>query len=208
MSIINTTEVVKTILCNSTISVSSDHAFITCYHQKDRDFLIQNRKNIRQALSFILKEDIFSIHWVTILIKGDEAKTCFTIEKSQECIMDKIIIPSEFNNLIQECLSYKDSCGIVRMSDHKGLFSNERIMYSSSAKPNDWLGKKMSDYWYADELETYLSRLVKESELRNYSYVAKLFDGRSIKMTVDARLIEWHGEPCRIVKTIERQVLV
>jgi hypothetical protein len=181
-----------------------------CYHDNDRSFLIQNRKNIHQAVSFISKEDILYVKWVTILIKGDEAKVCFNIiEESQKSIlMDKIITPNEFSNLIQECLSHKGSCGIVRMSDHKGLFSNERIMYSSSAKPNDWLGKKMSDYWYEDELETYISRLLKDSELRNYSYTAKLFDGRPVKLTVDARVIKWHGESARIVKTIEREVLV
>ncbi|MBD2364478.1 hypothetical protein H6G36_25450 [Anabaena minutissima FACHB-250] len=119
----------------------------------------------------------------------------------------KIIIPSAQDNVITECLSYDGACGIVRMEDNKGLFSNEKIIISSKASPNDWVGKNMADYWIKPELDTYISRLLKEGELRNYSYTAKLMNGENARLTVNARLVQWRGELARIVKTLSTEVL-
>ena len=192
---------------NCTISLSIDHVFITCQTEVGYRSLIRKRKNIQKALNFILGKETSCIHWVTILVGNSKLKSCFSI-RTESILMNEIITRSDLPDLVKECLSYEGACGIVRMSDHKGLFSNERIMYSSSALPNDWLGKKMSDYWYPDELNTYIARLVKEGELQSYSYVAKLMDGRPVRLTVNARIIQWHGELARIVKTINREVLV
>ena len=117
----------------------------------------------------------------------------------------RLIIPQQ--ELITECLSYDGACGIVRMSDHKGLFSNTQIVLSSNAHPNDWIGKKMSDWWIQPELDNYLKRLNEDGELRNYSYVAKMMTGEKAELMVDARLVLWNGEPVRLVKTISRKLL-
>ena len=110
-------------------------------------------------------------------------------------------------DLIDECMGYDGACGIVRMSDHKGLFSNSQIILSSNAHPNDWLGKKMSDWWIQPELDKYLERLRHDGKLENYSYVAKMMTGENARLTVNARLIIWNGEPARLVKTISRELL-
>lgn len=109
--------------------------------------------------------------------------------------------------IIEECLAYDGACGVVRMSDHKGLFSNAQIVLSSNTHPNDWLGKKMSDFWIEAELDKYLERLRQDEELRNYSYVSKMFSGENARLTVNARIVIWNGEPARLVKTISRELL-
>lgn len=119
----------------------------------------------------------------------------------------QVIIPASQHDLIDECLGYEGACGIVRMNDHKGLFSNTQIVLSSNAHPNDWLGKKMSDYWIESELTAYLQRLTRDGELRNYSYIAKMFSGENARLTVHARTIVWNGEVARMVKTVSRELL-
>jgi hypothetical protein len=94
------------------------------------------------------------------------------------------------------------------MSDHKGLFSNTSIFLASNAHPNDWLGRKMSDFWIESELDAYIKRLSKDSELTNYSYVARLFSGENARLTVNARLVIFNGEIARMVETVSRELLV
>jgi len=119
----------------------------------------------------------------------------------------QLVVPKPQHELIEECLGYEGACGIVRMSDHKGLFSNTQIVLSSNAHPNDWLGKKMSDYWIEPELGKYLERLVSDGELKNYCYVARMFSGENARLTVNARTVIWNGELARMVKTVSRELL-
>ena len=112
------------------------------------------------------------------------------------------------SDVIIECLKCESACGIVRMSDHKGLFSNTSIFLASNAHPNDWLGKKMSDFWIESELDAYIKRLSKDGELTNYSYVARLFSGENARLTVNARLVIFNGEIARMVETVSRELLV
>lgn len=112
------------------------------------------------------------------------------------------------SDVIIECLKCESACGIVRMSDHKGLFSNTSIFLASNAHPNDWLGKKMSDFWIESELDAYIKRLSKDGELTNYSYVARLFSGENARLTVNARLVVFNGEIARMVETVSRELLV
>ncbi|MFM6139136.1 MAG: hypothetical protein ACKPCP_34205 [Sphaerospermopsis kisseleviana] len=145
---------------------------------------------------------------ITIAVEGDNTNRVHLPTKPMPTEM---LIPSfqgtTQQDLINEALSYEGACGIVRMSDHKGLFSNSQITLSSNIHPNDWLGKKMSDWWIPSELEQYLERLSKDQELRGYSYVAKMMTGENARLTVDARLVTWNGDLCRIVKTISRELL-
>lgn len=214
MMAVTCVEIANFIAKNCIVSIIKNELLIICQSEDQCRFLIKQRHKILNSLSQenlnISQIGVLSqIDWVTIAVNDAIGKTSFPI-KSKTKMEAKIIVPKTepLIDLIGECLSYHGSCGIVRMDDHKGLFSNERIMFSSAANPNDWIGKKMSDFWYQDELDIYMSRLIKDGELRNYSYKAKLMDGRPVHLTVDARLILWHGEPARIVKTISRELLV
>ena len=153
-----------------------------------------------------------NIKMVTIAV--GRKVTSFPLNYDRVLLMNNVIeIPPRQNllvpviDLIDECMAYDGACGIVRMSDHKGLFSNSQIVLSSNAHPNDWLGKKMSNFWIESELSKYLERLRQDEELRNYSYVAKMFSGENARLTVNARIVIWNGEPARLVKTISRELL-
>lgn len=189
-----------------TLSVVSQCVLIKCKDVDSYTYLIQQRNNIADALRFIIKTHTKPIYMATIAVEGTHLRTSFPISSQRPPMI--ITIPTNPTDpIITECLSYDGACGIVRMSDHKGLFSNSQITMSSNASPNDWLGKTMSDFWIKEELDAYLQRLQKEKELRNYSYVAKMMDGQNARLTVNARMIEWHGEPARIVQTIKREFL-
>lgn len=203
MLTISSIELANFIAQKCIVSCLGEQVLINCYSRQDYIFLICQRKNIQQALTFITSENFFQIKWATIGIVNTELRQSFPMQQNNQRI--EPIPPS--TDLIGECLTYEGACGIVRMSDHKGLFSNELITYSSNAHPNDWVGKNMADFWIKDELDVYIARLLKEGELKNYSYVAKMMDGQNAKLTVDARIIQWRGETARIVKTVSRELL-
>jgi PAS domain-containing protein len=190
------------------ISISSDCALIVCQDEDDWHYLVDHRKYINEAIKTIKKSHGNNVGWATIVTKGETLKTSIPLTTSKPmCISELIVTPTE-SALIKECLGYQCGCGIVRMADHKGLFSNAQIIESSNAHPNDWIGRNMSDYWIKPELDKYIERLQKEGELRNYSYVAKMMDGRNARLTVNTRLIEWHGQPARIVQTLSKDYLL
>lgn len=87
-----------------------------------------------------------NIKHITIAVRG--RRTSFPVNLDERVLaMDAVIeIPPRqllvpVIDLIDECMGYDGACGIVRMSDHKGLFSNSQIVLSSNAHPNDWLGR-------------------------------------------------------------------
>lgn len=185
---------------------------ILCKDENDYAFLVKQNKNLSQSLNlipldFISPINILEIEKITLVIAKTQIKLSFPINKKMPDNNTKIIIPQAQDDAMIECLSYDGACGIVRMADHKGLFSNEKIIISSKAHPNDWVGKNMADYWIKPELDTYIFRLLREGELRNYSYVAKLMNGENARLTVNARLIEWRGDLVRIVKTLSTEIL-
>lgn len=171
-------------------------ALMSCHGEEIKTSLIQKR-----------------IKHITIAVRGRRASFPVDLEKALTMDIDTVIqIPSRqllvsVIDLIDECMRYDGACGVIRMSDHKGLFSNSQIVLSSNAHPNDWLGKKMSDWWIKPELDKYLKRLYQDGELKNYSYVAKMMTGENARLTVDARVVVWNGEPARLVKTISRELL-
>jgi hypothetical protein len=195
------------------VSLFKNELLIICQFEKEYKHLIRQRKNIpkalRQKTSNLDKTNgFFGIDYITIAVGSSLLKTTFPVDISTALDNHNHFCDMQIDDLIKECLSYEGSCGIVRMSDHKALFSNSRIMFNPTASPNDWVGKEMDRFWYPDELHNYLERLQKEGELRKYSYAAKLFDLRPVQMTVDSRIIWWHGEEARMVKTISRELLV
>jgi PAS domain-containing protein len=185
------------------LSHLENHVLINCYSKEDYLFLIQHRRNIVEALNLAIDTNFFRVEWVTVGVIGDKLRQSFPVKKSEP----KSIIISPPKDLIYECLSCEGACGIVRMKDHKGLFSNELITFVSKSSPNDWVGKTMSDYWFPEELENYMERLSENQELRDYSYVAKMMNGQVARLTVDVRLVEWRGETARIVKTTACEIL-
>lgn len=203
MNTLSSADIATLIGSKCTVSYMQGRALISCPSQREFTLLVQHRKNIRSALKFIIGGVFSGVEQVTIGVQGTDLRQSFSIEKPRTNM--RIILPP--NDLIAECLSYEGACGIVRVSDNKGLFSNELITASSNAHPNDWVGKNMSDYWFEGELQAYLERLNREGELRNYSYTAKLMTGEPVRLTVDARIVEWRGEPARIVKTITKELL-
>ena len=190
-----------------TILFSSECALITCKDEDSWHYLVDHRKYINQAISTIKSSQTNCVNSATIATKDNSLKTSFPIAKPMIITNPLIINPVE-SKLIAECLGYEGGCGIVRMSDHKGLFSNTKIEESSNAHPNDWIGKNMADYWIQPELDKYIERLQKDGQLRNYSYVAKMMDGRNARLTVNARLITWNGQPARIVQTLSKDYLL
>lgn len=203
------------------ISIFCGEVLIVCPHHKVFSILIRHRKLLPTLVHEAIKKTTvennhsFLLGSITIGIGGKKA----TFSPSNTYICDIPMIPSSDvllspapqsptqADLITECMSYSGACGIIRMSDHKGLFSNSLIVQSSNAHPNDWVGKKMSDWWIEDELNPYIQRLLNDKELHNYSYVAKMMSGENARLTVNARLVIWNGEPARLVKTISREYL-
>ncbi len=200
-------ELAQLIAQKSAVSVLGEQVLIICDRREEYAVLLRQEENIKKALNFIINQQLFNLEWVTIGVKDSDIRHSICMKNSEVEPMRIILPTASHRDLIEECLSYDGACGIVRMSDHKGLFSNEQITFSSKAHPNDWIGKNMADYWIEDELTTYLERLSREKELRDYSYVAKMMDGQNARLIVNARLIEWHGESARIVKTVTREFL-
>ncbi|ALF55740.1 hypothetical protein ACX27_27430 [Nostoc piscinale CENA21] len=203
MSTLNAIDLAELISKSCSVSLMSDRVLIICDRHEDYAVLLRQEDIIKQALNFIINRELFQINWVTIGIKDTDTRHSIKVMEHKTEL--KIITLND--DLITECLNYNGACGIVRMSDHKGLFSNELITFSSQSHPNDWVGKNMADFWFDDELEKYVQRLSQDGELRNYSYVAKMMDGRVARLTVDARIVSWRGELARIVKTINREFL-
>jgi hypothetical protein len=177
---------------------------------KFRKFLPEALMSCGEEIKISLAQK--NIKHITIAVKG--RRTFFPVDLDKRVLTMNAVIkipPRQLLvpviDLIDECMEYDGACGIVRMSDHKGLFSNSQIILSSNAHPNDWLGKKMSDWWIQPELDKYLERLRHDGKLENYSYVAKMMTGENASLTVNARLIIWNGEPARLVKTISRELL-
>lgn len=108
------------------------------------------------------------------------------------------------SELITEVLGFERSAYIIRFSDDRGLFSNEKIKF---IRPNDWQGINIANYWVADELGRFKQDLMKDVELRDYSYIAYLFTGEKAKFTVDARLANYRGDLVRVVKNKSWEVL-
>ena len=179
---------------------------------KFRKFLPEALMSCGEEIKISLAQK--NIKHITIAVRG--RRTYFPVDFEKRVLADmnnavieipprQLLVP--VIDLIDECMGYEGACGIVRMSDHKGLFSNSQIVLSSNAHPNDWLGKKMSDWWIQPELDKYLERLRHDGDLKNYSYVAKMMTGENARLTVNARIIIWNGEPARLVKTISRELL-
>lgn len=124
----------------------------------------------------------------------------------QDTILTRVRSISD-GDLIPEVLGCSDPTSVVRFDDNLGLFSNSRIEISSGAKPNDWVGKNMADYWIGEELSKFRNSLLRDLELRNYSYTAYLFTGEKAKFTVNARLVVYRGDLVRVVKCTRSEVL-
>ena len=200
---------IKALIDSCTISSLDSSILVSCPNISVYRQLIRNRRMIIKILCRRYQQRQNHVRRITIGI-GElsvSLKVSLPIVEMINTTTQKLIIPTLQHDLIEECLAYEGACGIVRMHDHKGLFSNAQIVFSSNAHPNDWLGKKMSDYWIEPELTTYLQRLARDGELRNYSYVAKMFSGENARLTVDARTIVWNGEVARMVKTVSRELL-
>lgn len=192
---------IKILLLNCKIIISGEEILIGC-PSKSKFFQICKQQHYIAAM---MLRKYPRCTQITIAVDNGRQRVNLPI-MSQQLIIPTFRGTSQ-QDLIKEALSYEGACGIIRMSDHKGLFSNTNIVLSSNAHPNDWLGKKMSDWWIPSELETYLERLSKDQELRGYSYVAKMMDGQNARLTVDARLVTWNGDLCRMVKTVSRELL-
>lgn len=190
------------------VSLLEKQLLIKCQSEDDYTFLIRQKKNIESAINALNEhhKNPIQVDWITIgLINSDIVQSIPVTQIKSEV---QIILPiNSSDDLIRECLACNGACGIIRMSDHKGLFSNEKITYSSNAHPNDWIGKNMANWWHEDELNPYIERLMREGQLNNYSYVAKLMSGEDARLTVDARIVNFRGESARIVKTLNREIL-
>lgn len=96
---------------------------------------------------------------------------------------------------------------IVRMADHKGLYCTDQIYLASGARPNDWIGKDMSKYHIADEMERYVRALMQHGYLDDFSYRALNFQGQEIEQTVRAWLTTWRGDLVRVVENLDSRLL-
>lgn len=193
---------VRILLNGCKISISGKSLNITCPNENSHKNLLQERYYVSSYLIRIF--DCKRIHLNTVIISYRLKDT--RIHRA-DCGLNLPTVKSNQKDLIRECLSYEGACSIVGMLDHKGYFSNSRIVLASGVHPNVWSGKNMSDYWFPDELNNYLNRLNKDGQIRNYSYVAKMISGEKARLTVDARLVIWNGEPARLVKTIKREII-
>lgn len=118
-----------------------------------------------------------------------------------------INVPNEIirlpdRDLENEVRSHQGSASIIRMEDSKGLFANDRIHEGSGAKRNDWIGVDMRRYWIDGELKRYLEALNGDRILSGFSYIAPFFNGQLHRFVVDARLVWYGGDLCRLVKVV------
>lgn len=184
---------------NCIISSADGQILISCKSRKAYNLLLQYEAKIEEIVY-----PGFEKQSLTLGVAQTEIRHCISLKKIITNPME-IITPNDFD-LIRECWQTETACAIVRSSDDKGLFANPQITISR-AKHSNWIGAKMSDYWLEDELIKYKDRLAKEKELRNYEYVAILFDGNKVKQRVDARIVTWLGEEARIVKVLSQELI-
>ncbi|MEP0873813.1 PAS domain-containing protein [Trichocoleus desertorum AS-A10] len=121
-----------------------------------------------------------------------------------EASSSNLILPD--SEIIQEVLS-GSSDSIIRMADNVGLFCNDQVEQTSGAKPNDWVGKNMRLYHVPEELSRYINALHKERTLNEFRYIAPFMDGRLHRFCVNARLVTYRGDLCRLVKVLECEPL-
>jgi hypothetical protein len=110
------------------------------------------------------------------------------------------------NALEKKILTLAENSGrpfsVIRMKDHKGLLTSQNVELVSGVKSSDWIGADMSRYWPDDELRHYCDALEKHKQLKEYSYRALLFTGEPRIYTVNAELIYWRGDWCRLVENL------
>ncbi len=90
---------------------------------------------------------------------------------------------------------------VVRMADDKGLYCSN-IEAHCRARQNDWLGEDMSRFHLPEELRRLKSALETHGKISEFSYRALAFDFQPIEMAVDATLINYGGDLCRLVRVL------
>jgi hypothetical protein len=199
---------IQYLISQCVVAVANENLLIHCPNDEIWRELVKNYKDI---LKFVpCKKDA---NCITIATK--ERRVSFPLNPSyrlhlpnmniiQEVKTDlRSRIPSEREeDIIAEVLGYEGAAYIIRVSDDNGLLSNSRIQQSSGTNPNDWVGKRISNYWIEEELLRYKQTLMREVSLSNFSYVAYLFTGEAARFTVDARLTYYRGDLVRLVKSL------
>lgn len=178
--------------------------------QKHYEF-IGNELRLRRK-KFIKAAQQSSIKHITIMVRGGKQEyTVPQFSNPHDLIMHsesgivtptspKIQTVTDNFELFKEVYSWEGSASILRMSDNRGLFSNQRVELASGVRPNDWLKLKHEDYWPADELSKYIKNLHSKVEMRGYQYTARLITGVLCQYVVDVRLIFYNGDLARLVK--------
>lgn len=106
-------------------------------------------------------------------------------------------------DLYKELLDWGHSGSVLRMSDGLGLFNNGRVHLAGGVSPSEWLKLDHNRFHLPEELNRYTGTLLRDREIRNFSYNASWPNGQIHQFTVNARLANYRGELVRIVKVVE-----
>jgi len=106
-------------------------------------------------------------------------------------------------DIYKELLDWKHSGSILRMSDGLGLFNNGLTHMACGIRSSDWLKLDHNSYHLQEELDRYVGSLVRDREIREFSYRAFWPNGQIHEFTVNARLANYRDELVRIVKVVD-----
>lgn len=145
------------------------------------------------------------VHEVHIKVKGNEQPLYsfppILLKKGiSTAMIPNITSPAE-RDLRIEVDDFSGGAGIIRMSDHRGLYCNQQTLLCSGATPNDWIGQQMHLWFPFDELKKYLEALKKHQILTDFTHKAYLFDGSLCEFHSDVRIVDYRGEKCRLFKS-------
>lgn len=118
-----------------------------------------------------------------------------------------ILGDSKVMDFLGKSLKHGSSFGIVRMVDHRSLFSSSNIgKFSKCGDAKNMFNKDVSRYWPPEELSRYVTALDEHRlGLTEFQYCARTFEDELKRFTVNARLWWFRGELVRLTETLHSE---
>jgi hypothetical protein len=99
-----------------------------------------------------------------------------------------------------------DEIAIVRMSDHRALYTTAALDKGSKAA-SGWMGEDMSRWHIPEELQRLVTALDEHQFVETFQYRAFNYIREPVEIIVNAWLTAWKGQSVRVVQTLKRTAL-
>lgn len=96
-----------------------------------------------------------------------------------------------------------DEIAIVRMADHRALYTTTNLDRGSKAF-NGWTGEDMSQWHIPEELDRLVKALADHQFVQGFRYRAFNYVREPQELIVNAWLTIWKGQSVRVVQTLKR----